>query len=148
MSKRATCFGEILWDVLPSGELPGGAPMNVAYHLHKLGIKTNIITRIGKDDHGERLLALLRSQGVDITSVQVDDKHQTGLVQATVGLDNEVSYDIIAPVAWDHIELQENLHAVVAASDYFIFGSLAHATMFQRKHYSVYLNQHKQKCWI
>ncbi len=30
------CLGEILWDILPDQELPGGAPMNVAYHLQKL----------------------------------------------------------------------------------------------------------------
>ncbi|MGZ8538962.1 MAG: hypothetical protein ACXWV9_11900 [Flavisolibacter sp.] len=29
------CFGEVLWDILPSGAVPGGAPMNVTYHLHK-----------------------------------------------------------------------------------------------------------------
>jgi hypothetical protein len=27
------CFGEVLWDNLPSGAVPGGAPMNVALHL-------------------------------------------------------------------------------------------------------------------
>ena len=31
------CFGEILWDSLPRGLFPGGAPMNVAYHLKQLG---------------------------------------------------------------------------------------------------------------
>lgn len=31
------CYGEILWDILPSGTVPGGAPMNVNYHLTKLG---------------------------------------------------------------------------------------------------------------
>jgi fructokinase len=29
------CYGEILWDILPDKSLPGGAPMNVAYHLKK-----------------------------------------------------------------------------------------------------------------
>jgi len=31
------CFGETLWDILPTGKQAGGAPMNVAYHLQKLG---------------------------------------------------------------------------------------------------------------
>jgi fructokinase len=38
------CFGEILWDVLPDRTLPGGAPMNVAYHLNKLGVDTHLIS--------------------------------------------------------------------------------------------------------
>jgi fructokinase len=32
---QVVCFGEVLWDIFPSGAVPGGAPMNVAYHLHK-----------------------------------------------------------------------------------------------------------------
>jgi fructokinase len=30
------CFGEILWDVLPDGPQPRGAPLNVDYQLTKL----------------------------------------------------------------------------------------------------------------
>jgi fructokinase len=44
------CFGEVLWDILPSGAVPGGAPMNVAYHLHKLQKNPALITRIGDDE--------------------------------------------------------------------------------------------------
>ena len=33
---QVVCFGEVLWDILPTGAVPGGAPMNVAYHLQKL----------------------------------------------------------------------------------------------------------------
>jgi len=32
------CIGEILWDMLPTGAKAGGAPMNVALHLKKLGL--------------------------------------------------------------------------------------------------------------
>ena len=35
-TNEVVCFGEILWDILPSGAKPGGAPMNVAYHLKNL----------------------------------------------------------------------------------------------------------------
>jgi fructokinase len=35
---KAACFGEALWDVLPSGAVPGGAPMNVAYQEAHAGI--------------------------------------------------------------------------------------------------------------
>ena len=36
------CFGEVLWDILPDGMKPGGAPMNAAYHLHRNGITSNL----------------------------------------------------------------------------------------------------------
>ena len=48
----AICFGEILWDVLPDGPQPGGAPLNVAYHLNKLGVDTSIVSRVGNDANG------------------------------------------------------------------------------------------------
>ena len=49
------CFGEVLWDILPSGAVPGGAPMNVTYHLHKQNKNPALITRIGQDEKGDQL---------------------------------------------------------------------------------------------
>jgi len=34
---QVVCFGEVLWDILPTGATPGGAPMYVAWHLKKFG---------------------------------------------------------------------------------------------------------------
>ena len=45
----------------PTGAVPGGAPMNVAYHLQKLGINPALITRVGIDEHGKQLLDLLKA---------------------------------------------------------------------------------------
>mgnify|MGYP006185682597 CR=1 FL=1 len=52
MKKTVVAVGEILWDVLPDGAMPGGAPLNVAYHLNKLGLPTSIISKIGNDEKG------------------------------------------------------------------------------------------------
>ena len=41
---KIVCFGEVLWDLLQSGAQTGGAPMNVAYHLHKQNINHAVIT--------------------------------------------------------------------------------------------------------
>lgn len=40
--KEVICFGEVLWDVFPDGKKPGGAPMNVAYHLHAQGLRSMV----------------------------------------------------------------------------------------------------------
>ena len=53
---KVICFGEVLWDILPTGAVPGGAPMNVAYHLHKQGKDPAVISRIGLDKRGEDLI--------------------------------------------------------------------------------------------
>ena len=59
INKPIICFGEILWDILPEREVPGGAPMNVAYHLNQLGHATALFTRVGIDDRGKALLKIL-----------------------------------------------------------------------------------------
>lgn len=122
---QVTCFGEILWDILPTAELPGGAPMNVAYHLKKLGVHPVLISRVGRDDYGKGLLELLAQNGLPANYIQEDDDHATGLVYAKPGNNNEVTYDIVFPSAWDFIEWKEDFPHLLSASKYFIYGSLA-----------------------
>lgn len=121
----AICFGEILWDVLPTGAKPGGAPMNVAYHLQKLGLQTALVSRVGQDEQGRGLLHLLEQSQVNTRWVQTDADHPTGVVNATVHPNNEVSYEIVHPVAWDFIAPEEGLEQLVSGARFFIYGSLA-----------------------
>lgn len=122
---QVVCFGEMLWDVLPSGTKPGGAPMNVAYHLQKLGLSPAVITRVGSDERGETLLALLQSNNISTAFIQKDDAHPTGVVLAHLNEKAEATYDIVQPVAWDFIAWHEELKKLVTEADYFVFGSLA-----------------------
>jgi fructokinase len=122
---KAVCYGEILWDVLPSGAKPGGAPMNVAYHLQKLGVTATLISKIGKDSWGNELIALLQKQTIDTGYIQIDLEHATGMVNAYIREGNEVEYDIVFPVAWDFISMQQALISLVQQAKYFVFGSLA-----------------------
>lgn len=55
MSGNIVCFGEILWDNLPTEKIAGGAPMNVAIRLQSLGVNTKIISKIGIDKSGDDL---------------------------------------------------------------------------------------------
>lgn len=123
-SSRVICYGEILWDVLPTGEVPGGAPMNVAYHLNKLGLSPLVITRIGKDERGQKLVELLESKNIPVLYVQRDKLLPTGVVHATPNELMEMKYDIVAPVAWDVIEWQEDFKVLFDAHTYFVYGSL------------------------
>ncbi len=118
------CFGEILWDILPQGKVPGGAPMNVCYHLNQLGQAAAIISKIGKDEHGKGLSEFLQQHKVDVSLVQADELHATGTVIATQQ-GNEMEYDIVQPVAWDFIDATEELLDKVSKASYFVCGSLA-----------------------
>jgi fructokinase len=127
------CFGETLWDVLPTGKQPGGAPFNVAVHLHQLGQSVQLISRVGDDDLGAELLAFLADRGVSTTFVQQGHTHLTGVVKANVGDRNEVVYKIVQPVAWDYIQYEPGLRDLVAEADMFVFGSLAARTAVTRE---------------
>lgn len=119
------CFGEVLWDILPSASVPGGAPMNVTYHLHKLQKNPALITRIGDDEKGKELTEIFSSKGVCNDFFQLDQQHETGKVYANMNDDHEVVYNIVKPVAWDFISWSASLQKAVSESEYFIFGSLA-----------------------
>lgn len=119
------CFGEVLWDILPSSAVPGGAPMNVAYHLHKLNKNPALITSVGMDERGDELIDFFSKQGVCSIFFQRNPDHETGKVYAEPNEYNEVVYDIVTPVAWDFIEWNENLNDLVSNAKYFVYGSLA-----------------------
>ncbi len=122
---KVVCFGEVLWDILPSGTVPGGAPMNVAYHLHKQQKNPAVITSIGIDEKGEELIKIFSDYGVCTDYFQVDYEHETGKVYAEPNEQNEVIYDIVKPVAWDYIKWEEEHETLVSKAAYFVFGSLA-----------------------
>lgn len=125
LNTSVVCFGEVLWDVLPTGRIPGGAPMNVAYHLHKLGINSQIISSIGDDVAGTNLVAFLQTVGLPADYIQVSQQYATSEVLASINDHNEVSYEIVYPVAWDKIGWQPQLADMVSKADAFVFGSLS-----------------------
>jgi len=121
----AICFGEILWDMLPDGPQPGGAPLNVAYHLNKLGLPASVMSKVGSDVQGDDLIDLLDSWNIDRQFLQSDTDYRTGEVIAKMNNGNEVSYDILFPVAWDYIEKNNSLKDKINTRSYIVYGSLA-----------------------
>lgn len=122
---KVVCFGEVLWDILPSGAVPGGAPMNVAYHLHKQDINPAVITSVGNDEKGKELLTIFSDYGICTDFFQIDDQHETGKVYAKQDENKDMVYDIVKPVAWDFIKWENRFADLVSHAEYFVFGSLA-----------------------
>ena len=131
------CYGEVLWDIFPSGARAGGAPFNVAYNLTKMGVEANIISRVGNDEYGNTLLKQINEWRMSSEHIQIDEKHGTGTVIAHIDEHNEAHYDIVQSVAWDFIEFKEDYRQKVADADAFVFGSLitrnevSHITLFE-----------------
>ena len=124
MRQSVICFGEVLWDVFPDGEKIGGAPLNVALRLNELGISSAIVSKIGEDDLGNRLLAYITDQNLNTAFMQIDPLHETGQVRVQLDEKGSASYTIAHPAAWDKIDVLPALKEAVALSDAFLFGSL------------------------
>ena len=93
-------IGELLWDMLPEGPQLGGAPANYSVMAGRLGNHATVLSRIGRDELGERALEVLKPFPVDCQRLQVDSEQATGRV--TVKLeDGQPSYTIHQPAAWD-----------------------------------------------
>lgn len=122
---QVVCFGEVLFDIFPSGPVPGGAPMNVAYHLHKQKKNPAVITKIGIDEEGKKLINFFSGAGLCTDYFQVDCEYETGKVYARLNEYKEAVYDILMPVAWDFIQWENGLEKVVKEASFFVYGSLA-----------------------
>ena len=78
-------IGEILWDILPTGKVLGGAPANFAYHISQLGFDGFVVSAIGDDELGEEIIENLRSKNMNFIIERVP--FPTGTVQVAL---NEV----------------------------------------------------------
>lgn len=126
------CFGEVLWDNLPSGPLPGGAPMNVALHLKRFGIKSVIASSIGNDQKGKELVDFLEHAGMDTHLIQQHAKLPTSEVLVKLNEKNNATFEICEPVAWDEINLTPALLDELKLSRAIVYGSLASRNSYTR----------------
>ena len=111
--------------MLPAGPQLGGAPANFAYHAHALGARTQVITRVGNDDHGREIIRRFEAMGIDGAMVQMDEESPTGTVTVALSGNGIPAYTIHENVAWDRIAATPEALAAVRAADAVCFGSLA-----------------------
>ena len=121
---KTISIGEVLWDIFPDYKKPGGSPANLAYHLHILGNKSVLVSRIGSDKNGVELADFLTKKGITTEYVQRDDKQPTGVVNVEFKGD-EPYYTIAKPSAWDYIEATAEILAEVKDAHAICFASLS-----------------------
>lgn len=119
------CFGEVLWDMLPTGSKPGGAPLNVAVHLKKQGQNPILVSKIGNDEDGKKLLDFLKQQRIDTSYIQTDDELPTSKVLVHLDENKNATFEICMPVAWDGILFTDKLKELARSAELVIFGTLA-----------------------
>jgi fructokinase len=124
-SKTLISFGEILWDLLPTGTQAGGAPMNVALRAQSLGMQTKIISKTGQDKMGKDILDFIAERGTGTLLIQQSKEWPTGVVNVELDDEGVATYDIVYPSAWDKIDLETKALEEVQKADAFVFGTLA-----------------------
>lgn len=94
-------LGEVLCDLFPPKAgvsfvdvevlvpLLGGAPANVAVQLARKGVRTALVSAVGTDPLGARLIEELRREGVDVSGVHRRAGFRTGTTLVEVDADGE-----------------------------------------------------------
>ena len=133
MRKTIIAFGEVLWDLLPSCSVLGGAPFNFAYRADSLGDVALMVSRLGRDELGRRAYERIIELGLDTRHIQWDHEFPTGIVQVSFDEHNNPDYVIIPNVAYDRIEIDGTLLETAAKADCLCFGTLAQRSETSRR---------------
>lgn len=105
--RQIIVFGEVLFDCFPDGQrVLGGAPFNVAWHLQAFGAAPLFISSVGEDLSGEQIKNAMAGWGMKLNGLQTHAGLPTGRVKVNIA-DNEPSYDIVNPCAYDAIQTRQ-----------------------------------------
>lgn len=118
-------LGEVLWDLLPSGKVLGGAPANFAYMASVLGDRGIVASRVGDDDLGREACRVMQELGLSTAYLQHDDRHATGTATVSIDAAGQPNFTIKNSVAWDFLEWSPQWEQLAATADVVCFGSLA-----------------------
>lgn len=118
-------LGELLWDLLPSGRVLGGAPANFAYMANTLGDRGVVASRVGKDTLGGEACEVLKRLGLTTSYVQQDEAHETGKAGVSLDLKGIPTFTIQEIVAWDFLEQSPSWKELAETADVVCFGTLA-----------------------
>jgi len=111
MSAPVLVIGEALVDIVgtaakttrngngKTNATPGGSPANVAVGLARLGVPTELVTRIGTDPYGDQLGAHLFGNGVQLAPGSVEPGFRTSTATATLDAAGVASYQF--DITWE-----------------------------------------------
>ncbi len=124
MPKKIAAFGELLWDILPTGKVLGGAPANFIYRINSFGDHGTLLSKVGNDKAGKEAREALRNLNVSDQDIQTDYEFPTGSVKVRIDEFGNADYTIITDVAYDHIEINTEMIDAFSQADCVCFGTL------------------------
>ncbi|MTL83468.1 carbohydrate kinase, partial [Turicibacter sanguinis] len=99
--KKVIAIGEALIDFIPQQKgvalkdvegfvrVPGGAPLNVAAAVAKLGGRAQMLTKLGVDGFGDAILEEVKPLGVDVSRISRTNEANTALAFVSLKEDGE-----------------------------------------------------------
>ena len=144
MSLNVVAIGELLWDVLPSGKKLGGAPSNFIYHCSKSGLKSFLLSAVGKDKLGNDAISQMKEKNIDSNYIQINDK-RTGTVEIKISDGGVPTYNILDDVAWDYIQINKENKILINKADILYFGTLAQRNSYSKRTITKLLSGFKNK---
>lgn len=139
---------EILWDCVEGHPpLHGGATLNVAYHLNKLGCNTIPVSSVGNDQPGKQSLRIIQEEWhCDTREIMTLDDVRTGVVDVKIDANGDASYIIHTPAAWDYIQVRPTANNL--ACNAFVYGSVALRSPFNQQSFADFLQKYQGlKCF-
>ena len=124
MPKKIAAFGELLWDLLPTGKVLGGAPANFIYRINSFGDNGTLLSKVGNDKAGREAREALRNLGVSDENIQTDYEFPTGSVKVKIDELGNADYNILTDVAYDHIEINAEMMDAFSQAACVCFGTL------------------------
>jgi len=124
MSFKIIAIGELLWDLLPTKKVLGGAPANFAYHTHAMGAESLIVSCIGNDALGRELRLRLAEMGLRTDGITTDPIAPTGVVSVALDARGVPNFTIHENVAWDFLAPSPAVLAEAGGADAVYYGSL------------------------
>lgn len=121
MNDMLVCIGEALIDFIPNkrgcrfGDVTafepkvGGAPTNVCGAYARLGGRARILTQLGDDPFGHKILDELAAYGVDISCISLTDKANTALAFVSLGANGERTFSFYRNPSADMLYAPENI---------------------------------------
>jgi fructokinase len=121
------CTGEVLWDVFGEKELLGGAPLNFAVTMMRLGHPVALLTAVGDDERGRRALEYIQAHGLPTQWVETIIGARTGTAIVTTDFSGNATYRIQRPAAFDSLKLDGPMLKRIRALNpsWIYFGTLA-----------------------
>jgi len=119
-------LGEVLWDIFENSTALGGAPLNFAAHVRRLGHNPLLVSAVGADSLGNSARTEIAALCVDTSFVQTTSRYPTGTARVVLGPDDRTRFVIEHPAAYDAIRLREDQIAQLVARrpSYLYFGTL------------------------